>query len=336
MVLSLGELILRLSTTDFRKLEQAPSFAAHYGGSEANVLIGLSLVDVPGRFLTMVPDSPIGTAAVRHLNQFTIDTTFIHRGGERLGVYYLEHGSSIRPGKIVYDRKHASFNNLTSDQVDLDNLFSGINWVHWSGITPALSENAARLCLHLITEARRRGLPVSCDLHYRANLWQYGKSPRDIIPGLLKNTTHLVGDPNAIRQMTTAKDTQASGFLSEDELFDSFEAIHKEFPHLECIGMLSRKIHSASDNELTALLYHGSRTLSKTYRISPITDRIGGGDAFMTGIIHGYISGLPENEIIDWAAALAAYKHTLPGDHLEGSVEDFKACMRGEHGKLKR
>jgi len=153
---------------------------------------------------------------------------------------------------------------------------------------------------------------------------------------LLKNTTYLIGDPNAIRQMTQEVVPDDTGFLSEDELFSSFEDTHKEFPNLACIGMLSRKIYSASDNELKGLLYHGSGTVSSTYRISPITDRIGGGDAFMAGIIHGYSTGIPEVEIIECAAALAAYKHTLPGDHLEGTKEEFMAFRHGEGGKLKR
>ncbi len=335
MVLSLGEIILRLNTVSNQKLEQASQFDAYWGGSEANVLINLSLLNNQCRFLTKLPDSPLGTAVHHTLNRFRIDTSFISQGGKRIGIYYMEHGSSVRPGKIIYDREGASVNDLTPDEVDWESLFDQVKWVHWSGITPALSANTAALTERMVTEASGRNLPVSCDLHYRSSLWNYGKSPGDIIPGLLDKTTLLVGDPYAIMQMT-GSGAKPKQFLSDDDLFASFSRIMEQFRELRAIAMLSRQVDSATDNTLHGVMYDGNPYRSQDYRINPVTDRIGGGDAFMSGIIDGFIKGQSPKDTIANAAAIAAYKHTVPGDHLEGGPGDFRDFAKDGKGELKR
>jgi len=336
MILSFGEIILRLTTVSNQKLEQASFFEAHWGGSEANVMINLSLLNNSCRFLTRLPDSALGTTALRKLSQYKIDTSFTSRGGSRLGLYYLEQGSSLRPGKILYDRENASVNALTVEEIEWDSLFEGITWVHWSGITPALSENAAAVNTRMVREAAERNLPVSCDLHYRSTLWNYGKSPGEVIPELLRKTNYLVGDPHAIRQMTGNQNNPGGEHLSDDQLFRSFTEIRTLFPSLKAIGMLSRQVQNASDNTLHGVLYDGDCYSSSDFHIVPVTDRIGGGDAFMAGLIDGFLKDVAPEKTIAWATALAAYKHTVPGDHLSGELSDFRTFAEKGNGELKR
>jgi 2-dehydro-3-deoxygluconokinase len=335
MVLSLGELILRLATSNDKKLEQASALQMTYGGSEANVLIGLRLMGIQARLLSKVPDSPLGIAAIRELSSFEVDTTAIHLGGDRMGIYYMEHGQSLRAGKIIYDRKNASFNTLKVKDVEWDSLFQGVTWVHWSGITPALSANAAALCQAVVDQATSRRLPVSCDLHFRSTLWDYGKSSESVILPLLEKTTYLVGDPSTIARMTGQKVQEE--FMEEDQIFESFRNVMDQYPGIQSISMLSRKIESASDNTLKGLLYNGTGNSSEEFHVSPIVDRIGGGDAFMAGLIHSFIQQSSAEEAITTAVAMAAYKHTIPGDHLVGTMDDFHSVISASsRGKLNR
>lgn len=335
MVLSLGELILRLATSNDQKLEQASALQMTYGGSEANVLIGLGLLGVHGRFLSKIPDSPLGIAATRKLLSFGVDTSAIHYGGDRLGIYYMEHGQSLRAGKIIYDRKNASFNTLKASDVNWDSLFNGITWVHWSGITPALSANASALCQAMVDHAYDKQIPVSCDLHFRSTLWDYGQSPETVIPKLLEKTSFLVGDPSTIAQMTG--ENVHTEYMEDDEVFESFKKVMDKYSGIKSIAMLSRKIESASDNILKGLLYDDSGHISEEFHVSPIVDRIGGGDAFMAGLIYSYIQEATPGDAITWAAALAAYKHTVQGDHLIGTMDDFKSVTSSSgRGKINR
>lgn len=336
MILTLGEILLRLNTVSQQKLEQASLLEARWGGSEANVLINLSLLGLEGRMLTKLPDSPLGTAALSLLKAHGVDTSFITRGPGRLGLYFLEEGTSVRSGKIIYDRENATINELTPESVLWEALFEGITWVHWSGITPALSANAAATCQKMISMAATRGIPVSCDLHYRKNLWNYGKKPREVIVPLLEQTTHLVGDPAAIRDMTGAENDQADRFLSDAELYEVFAGVIKRYSNLRSVSMLSRHVINASEQHLHGLLFNGEGYASPHHHITPVRDRIGSGDAFMAGMIHGWIRGMKEYQMISWATALAAYKHTIPGDQLAGSLEDFEQFAEGNKGKINR
>ncbi len=337
MVLSLGEIILRFGTLNNEKFEQASAFGISYGGSEANVLIGLSQLNVQGRLLSRVPNNAIGNTAIQKIHSYHVDTSYISHGGERMGLYYLEHGASVRAGNILYDRKHASFNTLTTDDINWGSLFEGVTWFHWSGITPALSKNAADLCRACINEASKREIPISCDLHFRKSLWDYGVSPIDLIPGFLKKTTVLVGDPITIGRMTDDEFPDEAAHLDEKEILDFFRSTQEKFPSIKTLAMLSREVISASDNKLKGILYDGQPFVSSAYRVSPIIDRIGGGDAFMAGLIYGKINELPLQENIEFATAAGAYKHTIPGDHLVGNLEDIKSIINTSlRGKLNR
>ncbi|MCA6078696.1 sugar kinase [Fulvivirga sedimenti] len=337
MVLSLGELILRFGTINQEKFEQASQFGVSYGGSEANVLIALGQFEMAGRMLSRVTDNPIGQTACRKLHAFGIDTSYISYGGDRMGLYYLEHGASVRAGNIIYDRKNASFNTLRVEDVNWDSLFEGITWFHWSGITPALSQNAADLCRKSVEEAASREIPISCDLHFRKTLWDYGISPLDVIPELLGKTSLLVGDPLTIARMTGDEFANESAHLDDKEILEFFRKTSESFPSIQTLAMLSREVISASDNKLKGILFEGQPYLSSTYRVSPIVDRIGGGDAFMAGLIYGKINEQPLQETIEFATAAGAYKHTVSGDHLVGSADDIKSIISASHrGKLNR
>ncbi len=249
----------------------------------------------------------------------------------------MEHGNTVRAGKIVYDRKNASFNTLKVEDVDWDLLFEGVHWVHWSGITPALSENAAQLCNKMVHEAYSRQIPVSCDLHFRANLWDYGKRPAEVILPLLEQTSHLVGDPYTIAETTGLSTEKNGNHLSDEEITAFFSKVKGRFSGLKSISMLSRRIIHASDNFLKGILYTENEHHSKEYHIPHIVDRIGGGDAFMAGLIYGLLKNHSAEKIIENATALAAYKHTIPGDRLEGTLEDFQTLTEeSTRGKIKR
>ena len=322
MISSTGEIIMRLSTANSLRLTQASTLEVNFGGSEMNVLIGLSLMGHQTRFLSRLSESPLGEAATRKLKAYGIDSSYVFNGPERMPVYYLEPAAGIRGGNITYDRKHGSYNFLNPDDVNWDAFYEGVEWFHWSGITPGLSQSAATLCMACIDEASHRGITVSCDLHFRKNLWDYGKSPQEFIPDMLSKTDYLVGSPIGIMQMTGDKNIP-SGHLSEHEVFDAFAHIRSKFQNLKATAMLSRNIQSASNQELQGLMVSDKGYTAAPVTVEHVTDRIGGGDAFMAGFIHGWKTGMTPSETIDFATVTAAYKHTISGDHLEGSITDF-------------
>jgi 2-dehydro-3-deoxygluconokinase len=322
MISSTGEIIMRLSTANDLRLTQAGTLDVNYGGSEMNVLIGLSLMGHQTRFLSRIPENPLGIAAGRKLNAFGIDSSFIFHGSERMPLYYLEPAAGIRGGNITYDRKQGSFNYLKPDEIDWNRFYEGVQWFHWSGITPGLSEAALSLCQVCINEASARDINVSCDLHFRKNLWDFGVHPRDVIPDMLSKTDYLAGNPSGVMQMAGMENIP-SGQLSDKQIFNAFGQIRNTFPNIKTLAMLSRNIKSASNQELRGLMYSDEAYQAESVRIEQVTDRIGGGDAFMAGLIHGWKSGMQPAETINYATIVAAYKHTITGDHLEGSISDF-------------
>ncbi|MEJ2005102.1 MAG: sugar kinase [Cyclobacteriaceae bacterium] len=323
MIASTGEIILRFSTQQRMRLEQASSLDLNYGGSEMNVLIGLSLMGHKTRFLSRVQEGSLGRGAIRKLNSFQVDSRFIFKGPERMPLYYLEPAAGIRGGNITYDRKNGAYNYLSPDEVDWDGFYDGAHLFHWSGITPGLSKSALELCKTAIDEAAKRQVPVSCDLHFRKNLWDFGISPGDVIPEMLSKTDHLAGNPAGILRMAGKAEKAPTGHMSKDDVFKTFELIRNEFSNLKTVSMLSRQIRSATNQTLQGLLLADKACSAIEIPIEEITDRIGGGDAFMAGLIHGLQKGMEDQETIDFATAVAAYKHTINGDHLEGNIDDF-------------
>lgn len=327
-VLCLGEILLRLSPPQEQRLVQATAFEGHYGGSEANVAVSLAQWGLNATFACRVPDNDLGRAAIAALQQYGVDVRHVLLGGERLGLYFLEQGAGHRPSKVLYDRTHSSMATLQPGMFAWPTLLDGVQWLHWSGITPALSASAAEALAEGIREAHQRNITVSCDLNYRANLWQYGVSPADIMPALVSPCSVLLGDTSAFRRCLNLP--LEAGMPPEEVL----PRVKEAFPHLHSIAMTRREGISASHHTYQGFLWsHGRVYASRCYDMPDLLDRIGGGDALMAGLIFG-LSTSPHSpqENIEWAIAAGVWKHYVRGDFNLCSVEEVRALMNGRSG----
>jgi len=328
-VVTLGEVLMRLSTPGSERFNQANNFSVTYGGSEANVAAGLSNLDIPTTHVTRFPDNDLGRAAMQFLRSFGVDTSYTLLGEERLGLYFLEPGVSDRSSRIIYDRFDSAFAFIKPGEIDWPKIFLGASWFHWSGITPSISQAAADVCLEAVSAARQAGLTVSGDINYRRNLWRYGKAAREVMPALISKTQVLVAGSG---------DLKNSGGIEGETLEESCRSCMKEFPQVTSIAFVDRQIVSSSHNRIKGLLWNGKTMLeSRTYELNPIVDRIGAGDAFMAGLIYGQLNDLGVRGTLDFATACCALKHTIPGDVLRVTRQEVEALIQGSDvGKLLR
>jgi 2-dehydro-3-deoxygluconokinase len=327
-IVTLGEVMLRLSPPGNQRFFQTHSFDVEFGGSEANVGASLAYWGMHVAHLTAFPDNEIGWAASGQLRKNGIDTRFVHHSPGRMGVYYLEQGAMQRSSQVIYDRVNSVFSNFDGKNLNWNEVFDGVDWFHWSGITPALSQKCADLTLKSLQEARKRGITVSGDLNYRSNLWQFGKEPHEVMPDLMKLTNVIIAGSRDFKQC-----------LNED--FKSFNevksmAFHR-FPELEFIVKTDRISHSSSNNTISATLFGSKKNYSsKAYELTHIVDRVGTGDAFAGGLIYGLLHFKPK-EAIEFAMAAGAIKHSVPGDVLLCSLQEINELASGEAvGKIKR
>jgi 2-dehydro-3-deoxygluconokinase len=333
-IITLGEVMLRLTPPNFARLTQTDSFNATFGGGEANVAISLAYFGWEAAHVTRFPDHAIGHRAMRFFREQGLDTSTVLLGGSRIGTYFLEEGASLRASQIVYDRQHSAFSEMKPGMIDWEKVLQGADWFHWAGITPALSQNCADVCLEAVQTAQRLGVKVSGDIFYRSNLWQYGKTPQEIIPELTRYT-NLVNASQGVMDLLY-------GFQSTD-FTDACQQLQAAFPSVQWIADTDRTGHSATHNDLSASLWNGQELIkTPTFTINPIVDRIGGGDAFVAGLIHGLTHF--ENQGGDWqqraltfAVAASALKHTIPGDANDCTVAEVEAIAAGQTGgRVKR
>lgn len=333
-VVTFGEIMMRLSTPGFARFIQSECFNATYGGGEANVAVSLAQLGVSAAHITRFPDNELGHAATNLLRKYKVDTQHIVYGGDRLGLYFLENGSSVRASKVIYDRSNSSFADLQPDMIDWEEALDGASWFHWTGITPAISEGAAESCRKAIEVANRRGITVSADINYRKNLWQYGKKASEVMPELIAGCNLIVSgksDAKDILHITSDK--------PDDESYvDIFNQIMQRFPKVKKIVNTTRGSVSCSHNTLSGMLYDGERLLSTTtYEITPIVDRIGGGDAFMAGLIYGLLKYEDDQKALDFGVAASVLKHTIQQDVNLATVEEVEVLLTGDtSGRLKR
>lgn len=337
-VVTLGEIMLRLSTPGFERFVQADSFDACYGGGEANVCVSLANYGLDARFITKVPKHEIGQSAVNALRKYGVDTTYIARGGERLGIYYLESGASQRPSKVIYDRAHAAIAEADSSDFNWKEIFDGIDWFHFTGITPALSDKAAGITLEACKAAKEMGLTVSVDLNYRKKLWTPEKAG-EVMATLMPYVDVCIGNEEDAEKVfgIHADDTD----ITKGEInHEAYEGVAKKLIErfgFKYVASTLRESHSASDNGWSALLYDGEKSyLSKKYDVR-IVDRVGGGDSFASGLIYGLITEMPLQEALEFAVAASALKHTIPGDANLVSTEEVETLMKGDgSGRVQR
>jgi len=318
-----GEILLRLSPPDGLRFVQANTFDANYGGSEANVALSLAQLGVDARFMTRLPGHELGQAALGALSRFGVQTSQCIAGGDRLGLYFLENGVGRRSSKVLYDRSGSGMSDLTPGMVPWREVLKGLDWLHWSGITCALSQSAADATLEALEIASEMGIRISCDLNYRAQLWQYA-APDKVMPALTKYVDLMLGDATAFELYY--------GIRAEDQETLLLKVVDR-FPRLSWVAMTARQGFSATHNAYQGFLFDGQHTYaSPTYELPDMLDRIGGGDAFMAGLLFGRGTGLHPQESVEFAAAAAALKHYIRGDFNLVSEQEIRALMTGNTG----
>lgn len=340
-VVTMGEIMLRLSTQNNEKFIQAYEFDVCYGGGEANVAVSLANYGHEAEFVTKVPENPIGECAVAALRKYNVKTENIARGGERLGIYYLETGASMRASNVVYDRAHSSISTAKISDFNFDKIFEGCDWFHFTGITPAVSDKAAELTEYALKVAKAKGVKVSCDLNFRKKLWSSEKA-KEVMSNLMQYVDVCIGNEEDAEKVlgfkpgntdVTSGDLELAGYKS------IFEQMVEKFNFEYVISSL-RVSHSASDNGWSACIYSRDTKEfyhSREYRISPIVDRVGGGDSFAGGTICGFLDGKNFKEALEFGVAASALKHTIPGDFNLVSREDVENLAGGDgSGRVQR
>lgn len=326
--------MLRLSTPGYSRFKQATGFNATYGGGEANVAVSLAQLGLPAAHITRFPDNDLGKAATNQLRKYGVETNGIVFGGDRIGLYFLEAGASVRPAKIIYDRSHSAFAGLEADTIDWERALEGAAWFHWTGITPAISAGAAASCKKAIEVANKKGITVSADVNYRKNLWQYGKTAAEVMPELIDGCDLIIAS------RYDAKDIFGIEPKASDENPDisAYRQLMERFPKVKKIVSTSRGSLSASHNTLNGTLFNGKELLqTRTYDIEPIVDRIGGGDAFMAGLIYGLIKFEDDQRALDFGVAASVIKHSIEEDANLATAEEVEILLAGDtSGRLVR
>ena len=330
--------MLRLSPAGNSRFIQSDSFDVVYGGGEANVAVSLAAYGHDAYFVTKLPTHEIGQSAVNALRRYGGQTDFIARGGERVGIYYLETGASMRPSKVIYDRAHSAISEAEPCDFDFDKIMEGADWFHWSGITPAISDKAAELTRLACEAAKRHGVKVSVDLNFRKKLWSKEKA-QSIMRPLMQYVDVCIGNEEDAELCLGFKpDADVESGKTDAEGYEAiFTAMAQEFGFEYVISTL-RESFSASHNGWKAMIYDGKEFYeSRRYDIEPIIDRVGGGDAFSGGVIHGLLTKATQGEALEFAVAASALKHTIPGDFNMVSVAEVEALCGGDaSGRVQR
>ncbi|MCQ2182387.1 MAG: sugar kinase [Bacteroidales bacterium] len=343
-VITFGEIMLRLSSPGYLRFNQAKQFDATFGGGEANVAVSLANFGIDTDFVTRLPENDIARACVNELRSYGVGTDKIVYGGERLGIYFLETGAVARPSKVIYDRAHSSISTIEPGMIDWDKVFQGADWFHWTGITPAVSQGAADVCLEAVKAANRLGITVSCDLNFRKNLWKYGKSAAEIMPSLVECSDIILGNEEDAEKIFGIKpegfDAASTGGAIDQKRFQSVaEQLMARFPRAKKIIITLRGSINANHNTWGGVLWDGKELFqSARYDITHIVDRVGGGDSFMGGLIYGLLTYKGDSrKALDFAAAASCLKHTIFGDFNQVTVKEVENLMGGDaSGRVSR
>ncbi|MBK5290219.1 MAG: sugar kinase [Acidobacteriia bacterium] len=333
LVVSFGEIMLRLAPPGFERFLQSPQFLATFGGGEANVAVAVAGFGGKSRYVTVLPDNnPIADAFIGEMRRFGVDTASIVRGKGRFGIYFVEPGANQRPSKVVYDRAHSAIALAGPGSIDWNQAFAGAGWFHITGITPALSQSAADLALESVKAARTQGLMVSCDLNYRKNLWKYGKTAQDVMSELVRYVDYGIANEEDC-QMALGIQAEAdvhSGKLDPDQYRKLSDKVLAAYPEMKALAVTLRESHSASRNGWSACFNNRKEfLLSRHYEITHIVDRVGGGDCFAGGLIHGLLHLGNSREALEFAVAASCLKHSIPGDFNRFTAEEVHALIRG-------
>lgn len=328
-VVTMGELLLRLTPPGYQRLTQTEDFEIIYGGAEANVAISLANWGINSCFVTELPDNPIGQSAINSLRRFGVNTQYIHRGGDRIGIYYFEKGTSVRPSKVVYDRAYSAMTQVNPDDFDFDEIFKDADWFHVSGITPALGENCIKLLEKAIESAKKFKVGISVDLNYRNKLWTLEDFERvmprflydiDVCFGWLSSVEGKAGEYKVADFAKTA--------LDEERFTNTFGKMIEKFNIKYMVSTL-RENYSASHNALSAIIYDGKELYqSRKYEFT-IQDRVGAGDAFAAGLVYGLVQGKSHKEALEFGVAAGVLKHSIDGDTNMVTEEEVMELANG-------
>lgn len=337
-IVTFGELMLRLAPEGYYRFVQAETFGATYGGGEANVAVSLANYGLDAKFVTKLPAHEIGQAAVNSLRKYGVDTSDIVRGGERVGIYFLEKGASQRPSKVIYDRAGSSIATATREDFNWEKIFDGVDWFHFTGITPALGDETAQICLEACKAAKKAGATISCDLNYRNKLWSKEKAGQ-VMAGLCEYVDVCIANEEDASDIfgITAKDTDVkSGTVNHEGYKDVARQLAERF-HFSKVAITLRESLSANDNNWSAMLYDGSDYyFSKKYKMH-IVDRVGGGDSFGGGLICAELNGYGPKDAIEFAVAASCLKHSIEGDYNMVSIDEVLKLAGGDgSGRVQR
>ncbi|KKM09375.1 2-dehydro-3-deoxygluconokinase [Clostridiales bacterium PH28_bin88] len=330
--------MLRLSPPGYLRLVQADSMEVTYGGGEANVAVSLANFGVESNFVSKLPKNPLGQSAANHLRRFGVDTRYILWGGDRLGIYFAETGASQRPSVVVYDRDNSAISGVKAGEIDWKEVFSGKDWFHFTGITPALGDGPAEATLEAVKAAKEMGLTVSCDLNYRKKLWSPEKASR-VMSGLMDYVDVAVGNEEDAEKVfgIKAEGTDITAGQLSDEGYRQVAVKLCERFNLKKVAITLRESYSATDNGWSALLYDGREFFkSREYKIH-IVDRVGGGDSFCGGLIYALLANYNSQRAVDFAVAASCLKHTIPGDFNHVSLAEVETLAAGDaSGRVQR
>lgn len=342
-VVTFGEIMLRLATPGYNRFIQSTNLNATFGGGEANVAVSLANYGIPADFVTRLPQNDIADWCISELRKYNVETNHIVRGGDRVGIYYLETGAVARASKVVYDRAHSAISEIKPGMVNWKEVFKDAQWFHWTGITPAISQGAADACLEAIKIANEMGITVSTDLNYRKNLWKYGKTAQEIMPALVEGCDVILGNEEDAEKVFGIKPegfdvTSTHGDVNPQEFESVCQQLQKRFPRAKKVIITLRGSINANHNTWGGCLYSDKLYLSKRYDITHIVDRVGGGDSFMGGLIYGLITyPTDDQKALEFATAASCLKHTIYGDFNLVSVSEVENLMKGDgSGRVSR
>ena len=337
-VITFGELMLRLAPENYLRFVQSTKYEATFGGAEANVAVSLANYGVDCAFVSKLPAHEIGQAAVNSLRALGVDTSLIVRGGERVGIYYCEKGASQRPSKVIYDRAHSAIAEAKAEEFDWNKIFENAAWFHFTGITPALSDETAKICLAAVKKAKERGVTVSCDLNFRKKLWSKEKAGK-VMGELCKCVDYCIANEEDAKDVfgIEADNSDIYGGKLDREGYVSVAKKLTERFGFKGVAVTLRESKSANDNDWSGMLYTGNKAyFSKKYSIH-IVDRVGGGDSFGGGLIYSLLNGFDPQKTIEFAVAASCLKHTIEGDYNMVGVQEVLNLAGGDaSGRVQR
>ena len=341
-VVTFGEIMLRLASPGYLRFSQSTQLEATFGGGEANVAVSLANYGIPASFVSRLPKNDIGDWAIQNLRKYNVQTQDVLRGGDRVGIYFLETGAVARASKVVYDRAGSAIADIQPGMLDWEAIFKDAEWFHWTGITPALSAGAAATCLEGIKIANKLGITVSTDLNFRKNLWKYGKTADEVMPELVAGCDVILGNEEDAEKVfhiqpegvdVTAGHVEAAAYESV------CRQLVKKFPRAKKVIITLRGSINANHNTWAGTLFNGEKIFfSPQYDITHIVDRVGGGDSFMGGLICGLLTYPDDDQqALNFAVAASCLKHTIYGDFNLVTVDEVKNLMKGDgSGRVSR